>query len=549
MKLFGKIKPKLYLLFVEAIIIILLAGAFFTGVKNIFFFLVQLQSHTTRTTIMQKELSDELQVFVKSPERADLDKIKNTVKSEYLSVMLGGNAARYKKNGRIKEFVPHAREAYGMVFESDKEALRYLNIMATIQNLQKSVEEDINRQREMLGKWEEQNRRAENISAAWALEKRQDFAKELNHMLNEKMSSRMSIVEETVQLNRRLHSLLTNVLLIITAIAIALIAVSIHFISNTIVKPLRRLIKKSHRLALGEVDTDFTIKSGGEIEELESAFKRMSVQLSKKIEAVKKIAKGDLSTRIHVEDEKDELGKAVAFMQQKLYEVISSTKELTENLAQDNSAQAASIEEMSASIEEMTATIRQNSENSNKTHEIAQGLSKSATGGSGVFEQTVNALKEIAEKILFIQEIARQTNLLSLNASIEAARAGEHGKGFAVVAGEVQKLAERSSNAADDISELSGSSVAIAEQAREMLNSLVPDIEKTASLVSEIGAAGKEQHSGIEQVNEAVQQINRLVQKSSEEAQKLDEEMRFFRFHSNESGSMMIQEYRKGEKG
>jgi methyl-accepting chemotaxis protein len=130
-------------------------------------------------------------------------------------------------------------------------------------------------------------------------------------------------------------------------------------------------------------------------------------------------------------------------------------------------------------------------------------------------------MKDIAERIQIIEEIARQTNLLALNAAIEAARAGEHGKGFAVVAAEVRKLAERSQSAAGEINDLSTSSVEVAEKAGRLLDVIVPNIQKTADLVQEIAAASKEQDAGAEQINRSIQQLDGVIQQNASAAEEM----------------------------
>ena len=149
----------------------------------------------------------------------------------------------------------------------------------------------------------------------------------------------------------------------------------------------------------------------------------------------------------------------------------------------------------------MHATIKQNAENAMKTETIALKSATDAKESGKAVTLTLTVMKEIAQKISIIEEIARQTNLLALNAAIEAARAGEQGRGFAVVASEVRKLAERSQVAAREISELSSSSVDVAQDAGILIGKLVPDIQKTAELVQEINAASREQSSGADQIN------------------------------------------------
>jgi methyl-accepting chemotaxis protein len=200
----------------------------------------------------------------------------------------------------------------------------------------------------------------------------------------------------------------------------------------------------------------------------------------------------------------------------------------SQSISQGATEQAASVEEISASMEQMSANIRQNAENAQMTEAIARKSAQSAeTGGQAVL-QTVEAMKQIAAKIGIIEEIARSTNMLALNASIEAARAGEYGKGFAVVASEVGKLAERSSKEAGEINILSGDSLKIAEEAGLTITNLVPEIKRTADLVQEISAASHEQDAGASQINSAISQLDQVVQQNasaSEESASMSEEL------------------------
>ncbi len=241
------------------------------------------------------------------------------------------------------------------------------------------------------------------------------------------------------------------------------------------------------------------------------------------------IAGGNLMVELKERSPNDSLMKALITMVRQLTSVVSEVKSAAdnvasgslemssgaENLSQGASEQAAAAQEASSSMEQMTANIRQSADNAQQTEKIAVQSADDAKAGGAAVVETVAAMREIAGRITIIEEIARQTNMLALNAAIEAARAGEHGKGFAVVASEVRKLAERSQQAAQEISQLSASSVDVAERAGTMLTRILPDIRKTAELVQEINAASREQDSGAGQINKAIQQLDQVIQRNA----------------------------------
>jgi len=251
---------------------------------------------------------------------------------------------------------------------------------------------------------------------------------------------------------------------------------------------------------------------------------------------VKQVADGNLALEVvtvHGDTESvmasiktmvDKLSDVVGQVQDASGSLVGASEQLSstaQSLSQGASEQAASVEETSASMEEMSASIAQNNENAKVTGDLATRTAKDTLDGGQAVRDTVGAMKQIAQKIAIIDDIAYQTNLLALNAAIEAGRAGEHGKGFAVVAAEVRKLAERSQVAAEEISRLASGSVELAERAGKLLETIVPSIQKTSDLVMEIAAASAEQNSGVGQINGAIGQISQAVAQNAAASEEL----------------------------
>jgi methyl-accepting chemotaxis protein len=361
-----------------------------------------------------------------------------------------------------------------------------------------------------------------------------------------------------------MYNMTRNVLVTVVILAVLVGVAAALWMALSISQGLHKIGELADAVAIGDLDKSVQLNTQDEIRDLVDTVNRMTANLRATAALADKIADGDLTIQPKPLSDKDTLGLALERMVDRLRGVVGNALAASDNVSsgseqlsstaqqvsQGATEQASAAEQASASMEQMAANIKQNADNAAQTEKISRQSAKDAEVSGDAVNRAVDAMQTIAQKITIVQEIARQTDLLALNAAVEAARAGEHGRGFAVVASEVRKLAERSQIAATEIGAVSLDTVKAAQSAGEMLAALVPNIRKTAELVTEISAACREQDIGASQINDAIQQLDQVTQQNasaseqmtatSEElagqAEELQSSIAFFRIDSASAG-------------
>ena len=343
---------------------------------------------------------------------------------------------------------------------------------------------------------------------------------------------------------------------IIVVLAIAFNAAMSKMLTKMLVEPIESLVMAAEKIVAGDFEIGVPYESGDELGRLSDSFETAAAILKKVVsdlqDIVEHFAEGNFDVHSNCPDAYvgqlrnvlDELDDMVNKVSETMHGIQGSSEQVSagsnqlavsaQDIAEGATSQAAAVEELVATVEEVTNQVLENTKSTDIVHDKAKQVGIEAANSQKKMDELVDAMKKIdtttqnIEKIIAdIENIASQTNLLSLNASIEAARAGEAGRGFAVVADQIRQLAEESANSAVESKKLIEESMnevgvgnRVTRETNEAMQKVMTELDQIIQEVANIRTASDRQAVSVNNIKKGVEDINDVIQSNSAAAEE-----------------------------